>query len=129
MVGGMERGAIQLARCAIGSGYDARLVLYDQPYNGSDSEYDIGDIPVAFVPRARGIDFGLPRKLASLFRQWEIAIVHARNNVAGFYSAAAITSMGRRAPKLVISFHTLPVGGTAKARLAKGRCETQGSTP
>ena len=114
----MERCALQVARCAAECGYDARLVLYDQPYKGSESEYDAGDIPVTFIPRARGIDFSLPGKLATLFSRWKVAIVHARNNVAGFYSAAATALMGRRAPQLVITFDTLPVDGTAKARIA-----------
>ena len=107
----------QLARCATESGYDARLVLYDQPYNRSESEYDAGDIPVTFIPRARGIDFSLPGKLATLFGRWKVAIVHARNNVAGFYSAAAIALMGPRTPQLVITFDTLLEKGTAKARM------------
>jgi glycosyltransferase involved in cell wall biosynthesis len=118
VVGGMERCALQVARCATESGYDARLVLYDQPYNGSEGEYDAGDIPVTFIPKARGIDFSLPGKLASLFRRWKVAIVHARNNVASFYSAAAIALMGRQTPQLVITFDTLPADGTAKARMA-----------
>src|SRR5579884_3649444 len=83
-VGGMERCVLQLAQSARRHGYDSRIVLYDTPFTGSADEYDPGDLPVAFVPRKRGIDPTLPVGLAILLRRWRPAIVHARNNVAGF---------------------------------------------
>jgi glycosyltransferase involved in cell wall biosynthesis len=116
-VGGMERCAIQLATCAIGAGHDARLILYDAPSTRSQAEYDPGDIPVTFVPRTHGIDCTLPVRLARVFRSWNVHIVHARNNVAGFYSAVALRLL-HDPPPLVLTLDTFPGPGTAKARLA-----------
>ena len=65
VVGGMERCALQLARCAANLDMMLNCWFCDQPYNGSESEYDAGDIPVSFIPRASGIDFSLPGRLAT----------------------------------------------------------------
>jgi len=116
-VGGMERCAIQLATSAIGAGYDARLILYDVPPRRSGAEYDPGNVPVAFVSRRHGIDITLPVRLARIFQSWNVDIVHARNNVAGFYSAAAL-GLIQDPPPLILTFDTFPGHGTAKARLA-----------
>jgi len=115
-VGGMERCAIQLATSARRAGYEAKLVLYDTPSTRGEGEYDPGDIPVAFVPRTSGVDLTLPLRLARLFKQWNVDIVHSRNNVAAFYSAAAIALISP-APQLLVTFDTFPGTGTAKARL------------
>ncbi len=117
-VGGMERCAIQLAECARRSGYDARLVLYDTPPDNCPANFTNGNIPVAFLPRTSGIDATLPRRLARLFREWKVDLVHARNQVAAIYSAAANAMMPGKAPHLLITFDTLPGKATAKARLA-----------
>jgi glycosyltransferase involved in cell wall biosynthesis len=114
----MERGALQLAKCAVRSGWDARIILYDLPFTRSDNEYDPGNIPVTFVARRDGIDMTLPSRLANIFRHWAVDIVHARNNVASIYSAAAIAVMGQRRPPLVVTFDTFPGSGTIKARFA-----------
>jgi glycosyltransferase involved in cell wall biosynthesis len=117
-VGGMERGALQLARCAWAVGYDARLVLYDKQPTRSDAQYDPEGIPVSCVLRNHGMDFTLPVRLACLFHAWNVSIVHARNNVAGLYSAAAIALMRRHTPRLIVSFDTFPGLASAKARLS-----------
>ncbi len=117
-IGGMERGAIQLAQSARLHGYDARLVLYDTALTGGRDEYDPGDLPVAFVPRLRGVDPSLPFRLAKLLRSWNAKLIHARNQVAGFYAALALTILPV-APRLILTFDTCPdEDNTSKAKLA-----------
>jgi glycosyltransferase involved in cell wall biosynthesis len=124
----MERATLQLATCARRSGYDVVFVLYDQPYTGSDAEYQIEGIPVAFVPRTSGIDFTLPFRLARVFRDWRVQIVHARNCVASVYCASAMVTMSADRPRLIMTFDTYPGVGTTKARLAVRWAASRAST-
>jgi L-malate glycosyltransferase len=117
-IGGMERCALNLARCARAAGYDSRLVLYDSAFDRSQEELANPEVPATFLPRKARVDFGLAARLAVLLRQWNADIVHARNQVAAIYSSAAISTMGLHAPQLLVTFDSFPGRGTTKARLA-----------
>lgn len=117
-IGGMECSSIELARRARLAGYDARLVLYETPYGQGDEDFRASDIPLTFIPRRRGIDMSMPIRMATLFCRWKVDIVHARNQVAAIYSAAALPLSGWRPPRLVITFDSFPNSSSAKARLA-----------
>jgi glycosyltransferase involved in cell wall biosynthesis len=114
----MERCSVRLARRARSAGFDARLVLYDSPYGRAPDEYDVGDIPVEFVPRSHGFDYSLCLRLRRLFGEWDVGVVHARNQIAAFYSALALAIDNRGKLPLVITFDTFPAAASVKGRLA-----------
>ena len=116
-IGGMEKGVLASARAAREAGLDASLLLYDQPYLASTLEYDPAGVPVAFIRRRPGRDWRFPAALAREFRHAGFDIVHARNNTALIYSAAALGLIRARRPKLVATFHTYPAG-SSYARMA-----------
>ena len=104
----MERGALELAKFAREARYDPRIILYDSPYGNSPEELDSEDVSVAFLPRRSQVDLSLSTRLAKLLRRWNAEIVYAHNQVAAIYSAAAIATMGRHAPRLVLTFDSFP---------------------
>jgi glycosyltransferase involved in cell wall biosynthesis len=118
LVGGMERCALQVATCARRAGYDARILLFDTPYQRSADEYVVDDVPVSCVLRRGGLDLRFLMRLRRVFNHWNVQLVHARNQVAGIYSAAALAKPGMAALPLIVTFDTFPGPGSMKARLA-----------
>jgi L-malate glycosyltransferase len=117
-IGGKERGVLQLTKRARQNKLDHRIVLFDSPFRENVSDLAPGDVPIAFVRRRPGLDFTFAFKLASLFRNWRVQIVHTHNDTALFYGALAVKLLTQCAPSLIATFHALPSHPTRMARLA-----------
>jgi glycosyltransferase involved in cell wall biosynthesis len=117
-VGGKERGVLQLTKRARQKNLDHRIALFDSPFRGDVFDFDPGDVPVAFLRRRPGLDFTLAFRLASLFKNWRVQIVHTHNDTALFYGALAVKILPYCAPSLIASYHALPSHPTRMARRA-----------
>ncbi len=116
-VGGKERVVLELARRGRCEGLDHRLVLFDSPYRGEDVDLDPGDVPWEFIARRGGLDLSFLLALRRLFRERGARVVHAHNDTAVFYCAAAARLLGKRRPAVCGTFHTRPGHATRGARL------------
>lgn len=115
-VGGMERAALQLAARGRTAGFDDRLAVYDRDPR-AEGGLDPRGVPVDFVPRRRGLDPTLARRLRRSLEACGAGVVHAHNDTALVYAALALRGMRRR-PRLVATFHNAPARPTLGARLA-----------
>lgn len=115
-IGGLERAALRLARRGRALGGDHSLLLFDKPFRSNDLDFAPGDVPVHFIPRGRGVDWRFAAKLARFLLDHGVDIIHAHNDTAIFYAAAATLIAGT--PISVIgTFGTRPGHATVGARL------------
>lgn len=115
-VGGKERVVLDLATRARRAGLDHRLGLFDTPFRDPEIDLDPGDVPVTFLPRGPGLDWRFTGALARHVASEGIEVLHAHNDTALFYCAAAGWRLGRRRPRIVATFHTRPWHDTRGAR-------------
>lgn len=115
-IGGKERVVLELAGEARKRGREHALLLFDAPHRADGRDLDPGAIPWEFTPRGPGLDLRFVREVARRAARFEV--VHAHNDTAIFYAAAAATLVPpwRRRPGLVGTFHTLPGHDTPWAR-------------
>lgn len=115
-VGGKERVVLDLATRARRAGLDHRLGLFDTPFRDRDVDLDPGEVPVTFLPRGPGLDWRFAGALARWIAREGFEVVHAHNDTALFYAAAAGWRLRRRRPRIVATFHTRPGHATRGAR-------------
>ncbi|MBL8897974.1 MAG: glycosyltransferase family 4 protein [Planctomycetes bacterium] len=115
-IGGKERVAIELARWGRSRGLDHRLLVFDRAFRGSQHDLDPEGVPVDFVPRRSGFDWSFVRSLSRYILERGIDLIHAHNDSAVVYAAAASRRLGRARPRIVATFHTRPSHATRMAR-------------
>lgn len=121
-IGGKERAALRLAGQGLAEGGRQELWLFDTPFRSPELDFDPGTVPVRFLPRGSGLDLRFVRTLARELDAGGIRAVHAHNDTALCYAALACAALGRRAPRLVATFHTWPGHPTRAARLLTRWC-------
>lgn len=121
-IGGKERAALRLAGQGLAEGGRQELWLFDTPFRSPELDFDPGTVPVRFLPRGSGLDLHFVRTLAQGFAAGDVRAVHAHNDTALCYAALACVTLGRRAPRLVATFHTWPGHPTRAARLMTRWC-------
>ena len=117
VIGGKERAALRLAERGLAGGGRHALWLFDTPFRSTELDFAPGPVPTHFLPRGSGLDLAFIRTLAHELASTGIGAIHAHNDTALCYGAFACTLMGRRAPRLVGTFHTWPGHETPAARL------------
>jgi glycosyltransferase involved in cell wall biosynthesis len=115
-VGGLERVVLDLVRRARSEGLDHRLMICDREVANDGSDFDPGDVPCTFLPRAEGFDVGFIRRLRRFLAHAQARIVHAHNDTPICYAALAGMRRVASTPALIGTFHTLPCHGGAAAR-------------
>ena len=115
-IGGLERAALRLARRGRALGADHSLVLFDKPFRSATLDFVPGDVPTDFIPRGAGVDWRFAAGLARFLSDRGIEIVHAHNDTAIFYAAAAAL-IARTPISVIATFGTRPGHATAGARL------------
>ncbi len=113
-VGGKERVVLDLAQRARGLGFEHELLLFDAPYRPTGEDFDPGDVPWHFIPRGPGLDVGFTRKIREFVKDRGFEVLHAHNDTAIFYSAAA--NIPWRVVRTFGTFHTKPGYDTPRAR-------------
>lgn len=83
--GGTEKLVVEMS-LAFASEFNLRVVCLDEPGRWA-ADLRARGIPVHCVWRQPGLDLAMPLKLARLFRQWGVDIVHAHQCTPWFYSA------------------------------------------
>jgi len=116
-IGGKEAACLRLARRGIGEGGDHRLVVFDTDYRSSGVDFDPAGVPYQFIPRHGGLDLGFARQIARHLKCIRPGIIHAYNDTAAFYAAAALKWGNPSSAKLVVAFHTYPSHSSLGARL------------
>ena len=99
--GGTERLVVDMSR-AFAREFDLMVVCLDEPGSWGQALRAEG-IAVHCVWRQPGMDLGMPRKLAALFRAAGTRIVHAHQCTPWFY--AALSRLRHRTPKLLVEEH------------------------
>ncbi len=99
--GGTERLVVDMS-LAFAAEFDLMVVCLDEPGSWGRSLREAG-IPVHCVWRQPGIDLGMPRRLARLFRAAGTRLIHAHQCTPWFYSA--LSRLGHAAPKLLLEEH------------------------
>ncbi|MGE3279602.1 MAG: glycosyltransferase family 4 protein [Alphaproteobacteria bacterium] len=115
-IGGLERAALRLASRGRALGGDHSLLLFDKPFRSNELDFAPGEVPTHFIPRGRGVDWRFTAKLARFLSESGVEIVHAHNDAAIFYGAAA-TLIARTPVSLIGTFGTRPSHTTLGARL------------
>lgn len=113
-VGGKERVVLDLAQRARRLGLDHELLLFDAPYRSTGQDFDPGDVPWHFIPRGPGMDLGFIRKVRRFTARGGFEVLHAHNDTAVFYGAAA--NLPWRVTRTTGTFHTKPGHDTPLAR-------------
>ena len=115
-VGGKERVVLELAGEARRRGHEHALLLFDAPYRTGGRDLDPGSIPWRFTPRGPGLDLGFVHEVSRRAKGFDV--VHAHNDTAIFYAAAAaaLVPPWTRRPRVLGTFHTLPGHDTPWAR-------------
>ncbi len=121
-IGGKKRAALRLAGQGLAEGGRQEFWLFDTPFRSPELDFDPGTVPVRFLPRASGLDLRFVRTLSREIDAGGIRVVHAHNDTALCYAALACIALGRRAPRLVATFHTWPGHPTRAARLLTRWC-------
>lgn len=117
-VGGLERVVVDLARTGRRRGHDDRILLFDSDRVDPVTDLDPEGVPVAFAMRRRGIDPSCTRRIAKLVRDLGARVLHAHNDTALVYAAAALPQLrARERPRLIATFHNLPVHDTRASRV------------
>jgi glycosyltransferase involved in cell wall biosynthesis len=95
-LGGQERVALRLATQQQASGHRALAVSLAPPPEGALAEEfrQAGIEPLTVPKKGRGLDFGLPARLAAEFRGKDVTVVHAHNPQALIYAALAGKAAG-----------------------------------
>ena len=109
---------LDLAVRSRAAGHNDSILLFDRACDPSRGDLDPGALPVDFLPRRPGLDWRYPRRLRAWLGRTGARVVHAHNDSAVVYAAAAIRGMGRAAPRLVATWHNSPSHPTWGARLA-----------
>ena len=99
--GGTERLVVEMSR-AFAREFDLMVICLDEPGSWGQALRAEG-IAVHCVWRQPGMDLGMPRKLAALFRAAGTRIVHAHQCTPWFY--AALSRLRHGAPKLLLEEH------------------------
>jgi glycosyltransferase involved in cell wall biosynthesis len=116
-IGGKERAALRLAKRGIEAGGMQELWLFDTPFRSVDLDFDPGGVPVRFLARQGGFDLRFIRSLAREIEAGSIRVLHAHNGTALCYAALAAVALGRRAPRIIATFHNWPGHVTRASRL------------
>jgi hypothetical protein len=116
-IGGKERAALRLAEYGGGQGFRHELVVYDTPFRSTELDFSPGDIPVHFLRRGRGIDLQFAWRLGRLFGALHADVVHAHNDSALFYAVLGALVPGSGHPRVITTFHTLPMARSRRARI------------
>ena len=95
-LGGQERVALCLAREQRAGGHRTLVVSMAPPPDGPlAAEFrQAGVEPLTVPKRGRGLDLGLPGRLAKVFRSHGVTVVHAHNPQALIYAALAGKAVG-----------------------------------
>ena len=95
-LGGQERVALRLATQQQASGHRTLAVSLAPPPEGALAEEfrQAGIEPLTVPKQGRGLDFGLPARLAAKFRAKSVTVVHAHNPQALIYAALAGKAAG-----------------------------------
>jgi L-malate glycosyltransferase len=115
-IGGLERAALKLARRGRTLGAEHSLLLFDKPFRSEEIDFAPGEVPVHFIPRGRGVDWRFAARLARFLSDSGAEIIHAHNDTAIFYGAAAAL-IARTRVSLIGTFGTRPGHATAGARV------------
>lgn len=99
--GGTERLVMDMSR-ALSDAYDVDVVCLDEPGAWAAELRDSG-ISVFCVWRSPGLDLSLIRRLAALFRQRGIHVIHAHQCTPWFY--CALSRLFNRGPRLLLEEH------------------------
>jgi L-malate glycosyltransferase len=122
-IGGKQRAALRLAERGLAAGGRHELWLFDRPFRSRELDFDPGAVPVHFLPRGPGLDLCFLRRLVCRLAAGGVQAVHAHDDIAVYYAALACALLGRRAPRVVGTFHTWPGYGTRAVRfLARWAC-------
>ena len=100
-VGGLEVMALALVE-RLHREIDFDVVCYDDLGPLLPRYEDLG-VPVTLLQRRMGVDVGYPFRLARHIRRRSVDVVHAHNNTALFYGAAAALACGGR--RVVFTAH------------------------
>lgn len=87
-VGGLERLICELARCSIADGDEVFVICIDEPGTLAAELAALG-VHILSVPRKTGSDPGLVFRLAGVFRENRISVVHTHSLDPMFYGGLA----------------------------------------
>jgi glycosyltransferase involved in cell wall biosynthesis len=110
-IGGAERVALELAGGQAAARHEVMVVSLEPPPEGPLAEtFRARGVGVHRVSKGRGLDPGLPLRLAALFRRRGVTVVHTHNRMPLIYGAAA----GRLAGAVVVHTRHGPGKGTRR---------------
>ena len=115
-IGGKQRAALRLAERGLAAGGRHELWLFDKPFRSHELDFDPGAVPIHFLPRGPGLDLYFLGMLVRGLAAGGVQAVHAHDDIAIYYAALAHALLGRRAPRVVGTFHTWPGYGPPAVR-------------